>query len=115
MTEQLKEIIDNAEHAHEGMFFREFLIIPTGEKYGGLWGENGFDKMIILAGELDEDKWAIVTNYSDAFNIINQSRSINFDVPSKYDCLRIWFDKPIELTSIASSVLSLEKFNMGDE
>lgn len=107
MTDKLKDIIANAEQAHEGFFYREFLIIPKGTKYDGIWGINGFDEMLILAGELETDKWAIVTDYSDAFNIINCGGSINFDVPSKYDCLRIWFDAPIELTSITSSVLSL--------
>lgn len=115
MTEKLKEIIDNAEHAKEGTFYKEFLIIPTGQKYDGFWGVNGYDKMLILAGELETDTWAIVTDYSDAFNIINQGRTINFDVPSKYDCLRIFFDESIELTSVGSSVLSLGKFNMEDE
>lgn len=112
MTDKLKEIIDNAEHAKEGKFYKEFLIIPTGHKYDG--GVNGFDKMLILAGNLENDEWAIVTDYSDAFNIINQGRTINFDVPSKYDCLRIFFDESIELTSVTSNVLSFGKI-VGEE
>lgn len=114
MTDKLKEIINNAEHAKEGTFYNEFLIIPTGQKYDGFWGVNGFDKMLILAGHLENDEWAIISDYSDAFNIINQGRTINFDVPSKYDCLRIFFDKSIELTSVGSSVLSIGKI-VGEE
>lgn len=111
MTDKLKDIIDNAKHAKEGTFYTEFLIIPTGQKYEEV---NGFDKMLILAGHLENDEWAIVTDYSDAFNIFNQGRTINFDVPSKYDCLRIFFDEPIELTLVGSSILSIGKI-VGEE
>lgn len=113
MTEKLKEIIKNAKHIEEGTF-KEFLIIPTGEKYDGFWGENGFDEMIILAGNYNNGEWYLLTNFSDTFNILpfnpfHRMFGINFDSPSDYGCLRVFFDNPIEIESVASSVIARPK------
>ncbi len=39
MNEKLQEIINNAVPKSSGQF-DEFLIVPTGEKYDGFWGEK---------------------------------------------------------------------------
>lgn len=107
MTEKLKEIIEKAVHKDSGTF-NEFLIVPTGEKYDGFWGENGFDQMILLAKEKVENEWCILTNYSDAFHLINLE-TINFDIPSDLNCVRVWSDVPLEINGVASSVIAYGK------
>lgn len=107
MTEKLKEIIEKAVHKDSGTF-NEFLIVPTGEKYDGFWGENGFDKMILLAKQRDEKDYCILTNYSDSFHLI-KIYSVNFDIPSDLNCVRVFLDKPIEINSVASSVIGYGK------
>ena len=107
MTEKLKEIIEKAEVKESGIF-NEFLIVPTGEKYDGFWGVNGFDKMILLAKKRDESEWCILTTYSDSFHLI-YIHSVNFDIPSDLNCLRVLLDELIEINTVASSVMGYGK------
>lgn len=107
MTEKLKEIIEKAEVKESGIF-NEFLIVPTGEKYDGFWGVNGFDKMILLAKKRDESEWCILTTYSDSFHLI-YTHSVNFDIPSDLNCLRVFLDELIEINTVASSVMGYGK------
>lgn len=107
MTERLKEIIDNAIPKESGTF-NEFLIVPTGEKYDGFWGENVFDKMILLAKKREESEWCILTNYSDSFHLI-YIHSVNFDIPSDLNCVRVFLDESIEINTVASSVMGYGK------
>lgn len=103
MTEKLKEIIEKAERKESGTF-DEFLIVPTGEKYDGFWGVNGFDQMILLAKKKVESEWCILTNYSDSFHLI-YIHSVNFDIPSDLNCVRVFLDESIEINGVASSVI----------
>lgn len=104
MTEKLENIIEKAEHKDHGIF-DEFLIIPTGEKYDGFWGVNGYDKMILLARSNSQIDFCILTNFSDTFHIF-QAESVNFDIPSDLGCVRVFTDKPIVIhDSNLSSVI----------
>ena len=104
MTEKLEKIIEKAEHKDHGIF-DEFLIIPTGEKYDGFWGVNGYDKMILLARSNSQIDFSILTNFSDAFHIF-QAENVNFDIPSDLGCVRVFTDKPIVIhDSNVSSII----------
>ena len=103
MTEKLKEIIEKAERKESGTF-DEFLIVPTGEKYDGFWGVNGFDQMILLAKKKVESEWFILTNYSDSFHLI-YIHSVNFDIPSDLNCVRVFLNESIEINGVTSSVI----------
>lgn len=107
MTERLKEIIDNAIPKESGTF-NEFLIVPTGKKYDGFWGENGFDKIVLLARQRGEENFCILTDYSDSFHLIN-IYSVNFDIPSDLNCVRLFLDNPIEINGVASSIMGYGK------
>lgn len=107
MNEKLQEIINNAVPKSSGQF-NEFLIVPTGEKYDGFWGVNGFDKMILLAKKREEKDFCILTNYSDAFHLI-KIRSVSFDIPSELNCVRVFLDETIEINDVASSVIGYGK------
>lgn len=110
MNKKLKEIIEKAQHKETGAY-NQFLIIPTGEKYDGFLGINGFNKMIILAGNQGQEDWFILTNYSDAFHLLNPPQGISFDCPTDLNCIRLFSDKPIEIMSVASSVLAKSASN----
>lgn len=103
MTDKLKQIIDKAEFKYEGIF-NEFLIIPTGKEYDLFWGKNGFDQMLILAGNYEKEQWYCLTNFSDAFHLLN-IRDVNFDVPHDLGCLRVFSYYPIKVLGGSSSVL----------
>lgn len=107
MTERLKEIIENAVYKDSGIF-NEFLIVPTGAKYDGFWGENGFNKMVLLARQRGEQDFCILTDYSDSFHLI-KIHSVNFDIPSDLNCVRVFLDESIEFHGVASSVIAYGK------
>lgn len=109
MTEELKDLMYTAERAHTGRY-SDFLIASVGEAYSGFWAGsegNGFNNMVVLAGDFNEDYWVILSPLQcDALNIIGLSRLGVIDVPTKYDCIRIHFEEPIEIMSVASSILA---------
>ena len=96
MTDKLKELIKNAPIKRSGVFF-EFMLIPTGKRYNGTFGENGFNRCLLLGKcNVADDTWYKITDYADALwfrNIPN----VNFDIPNIYNAVRFWFDTPIEI------------------
>lgn len=110
MTEKLKQIIDNAIPKTSGTF-NEFLIVPTGEKNDGFWGENGFNKIVLLAKQIGEENFCILTDYSDSFHLFN-IHSVNFDIPSDLNCVRLFLNEPIEINGGTSSIIGYAKENL---
>lgn len=90
--------------AYEGESYCEFLIIPKEKKYDGFWGENGYNEILILAGSLDKHEWKIVSSDSDVLNLMNL-KNANFDVPTDYECLRLFFVHSVEITSTLSACM----------
>lgn len=102
MTNKLKKLIKNAEKVDKGMF-REFLIVPTEEPYG----DNGYNKLIILAKDLKSERWVRVSKPAcDSFQIMGYIKVNCVDVPEEYACTRIFFGMPLEVVLTESSVLA---------
>lgn len=98
MKKALKELIENAPVKRTGKFVE--LMFVDGGKYGGFYGKNGFDKMIVLGRDADEDiTWyKIVTEKDecDKFDIYSKIMSkrapgFNLDIITVYGAPRIWF------------------------
>ena len=109
MTEELKQIIDNANYTEHGVY-SDFLFISMNEAYNGLWaayGANGFNNMIVLAGDLAKNEWVRLSlNQCDSFNIMGLSYLGVIDVPTHLDCIRVHFKKPLQILISASSIMS---------
>lgn len=109
MTKELRQLIATAERKESGIY-QDFLIASMGEEYSGLWAGsegNGFNNMLVLAGDFLEDKWIVLSQANcDALNIFGLVRLGVIDVPTKYGCIRIHFDEPIEIMIAASSILA---------
>lgn len=103
MRKKLKEIIESAPQTKSGTF-DEFLIVPSGEQYDGFWGRNGFNNIILLAKRREEATFNILTNYSDVFVLLN-IHSVNIDIPTELNCVRVFLDKPIKIHDVTSSVI----------
>ena len=110
MTEELKQLIATAERAKrvDSGSYKDFLIASMGEAYSGLWAGsegNGFNNMLVLAGDFIEDKWVMLSQRDcDALNLFGLSYLGVVDVPTKYDCIRLHFESPIKIATIASSI-----------
>ena len=97
MTEQLKELIENAPIKRSGIFIN--LLVCSNGKYDGFWGENGYDNIILLGYDLETKQYYKITDKADVFNafqfhdLANQISlgSFNMDIPNEYGVPRIWF------------------------
>lgn len=106
MTEKLKRLVATAKRKASGCY-SDFLIISMGEAYSGFWGANGFNNMLVLAGNFLEDEWVILSRMQcDSINILGKSYLSVVDVPEKYDCIRLHFENPIEVISSESTILT---------
>lgn len=95
MNKKIKELIESAPISREGTF-NNFLIIPSGEKYNGVWGKNGYNNIILLGKKLTDAKWYNITESADSV-MFSKIRNVNFDIPSDTNCVRFWFDEPIRI------------------
>ena len=95
MTDEIKKLIASAPIRREG-YFSSFLIIPSGEKYGGFWGENGYNNIILLGGNCEG--WFNITDSADSV-MFSGIKHINFDVPNENNSVRFWFDEPIYINN----------------
>lgn len=103
MNENLKELIDKAQSVNYGVF-NEFLIIPSGRKYDGFWGVNGYNHIIVLAKKFEEKEWLKLTDSSDVISFLH-STSVNIDIPTEYNCVRVFFNNPITINDVNSSII----------
>ena len=97
MTDKLKELIEKAPVKRKGTF-KNFMIVSNGA-YDGIWGENGFNSIILLGLDVETGEYVKITDYADVFNIYNVGESVGFnlDVPTEYGVPRIWFGKFITI------------------
>jgi len=95
LKEELKELIKNAPVKRSGTF-SGFFIVPSGEEYDGFFGKNGYNNIILLGLETDSRKWCRITESADALSFIGM-HSLNFDIPTEYNSVRCWANKPIKI------------------
>ena len=97
MTDKLKELIKKAPVKRKGTF-KNFMIVSNGV-YDGIWGENGFNSIILLGLDVETEEYVKITDYADVFNIYDvcQSVGFNLDIPTEYGVPRIWFSKFITI------------------
>ena len=109
MTEELKKLIATAKRAKINESYKDFLIASMGEEYSGFWAEdggNGFNNMLVLAGDFDQDKWVVLSQRQcDAINLFGMAKLGVVDVPTKYDCIRLHFNQPFKIKMIASAII----------
>lgn len=100
----LKKITEKAGVVHGGVY-DEFILVPTDEPYDGFWGNNGYNCIQVYARRTGhmEDFVRLDMGCSDAF-WIRGIRSMTFDVPTEYPCIRFIVDEPIEIYSQLSTI-----------
>lgn len=118
MKKALKELIENAPVKRTGKFV-ELMLLSNG-KYNGFYGKTGFDKMIVLGRNADNDNtwYKIVTEVDecDKFDIYSEDMrkldcNFNLDIMTLYGVPRIWFsgmyfdiDYTIQLSSLVAKL-----------
>lgn len=109
MKKKLKELINNVEEKRSGEF--EYLMFVSKGKYKGFWGENGFDNMLILGFDWNDQKWyKIADAQTDIFDIYNSCGCFKVDIESEFGIPRIYFPSKnfkINYDGISSCVAEL--------
>ena len=91
MNKYLKDFIKYCPIQKSGIF-SELMFISNG-RYDGFYGKNGYDNIMILGKLPCCCEWRTVSNYGDAFILINESGyNMSLDINSKLKVPRIWFD-----------------------
>lgn len=93
MTEQLKELIENAPLKTVGVYDK--LMFVSNGIYDGFWGANGYDHILVLGWERETNTWYRISAYGDKFDIYKTNSAFNLDIPTDYGVPCIWFNKPI--------------------
>jgi len=104
MKKALKELIENASLKRDGKF-RAFLTIPNGI-YDGFWGKNGYDNILFLGRDCEDNKWYLIADKIDAIHFHNPP-SLNWEIDSKYGVPSFWSFIPIEVhyDGLTSSII----------
>lgn len=109
MKKALKELIEGAEVRKVGYF--DLLMFVSNGVYDGFWGKNGYDKILILGYDKNEEKWYKVSDNGDIFNIYRVGyNSFDVEIDSRFGVPTIWFNKPVyidnsmELSSVTGAL-----------
>lgn len=104
MTNKLKAIIAKAKPGDYGLY-DEFLVIPTNKPYNGFFGPNGYNNLIILGRKLrsGEEFKRLCLDECDVLWL--QTYSVNIDVPTDLECIRIWLDRPVCISDTSISTI----------
>lgn len=98
MKKKLKELIESAESRLAGKY-DAFLIVSENKPYNGFYEKTGYNFMTVLGFDGDDGKWYKVSiNYSDVMTTYDKM-SWNIDIPTEYNCVRIWFSHPVYINS----------------
>lgn len=91
MTKAQKELLANCEPYKDGTPFDTVILIPTGKKYDGFWGENGYNQILVVCLDKETGKYYKCgdTYQVDVVHLENLG-NINIDVPKESNCIRIF-------------------------
>lgn len=95
MKKALKDLIEQSPWKRKGVF-RNLMLVSNGV-YDGFWGKNGYNNILILGFDVDDNKYYKITESADVFNIMDipERNTFNVEIPTEYGVPRIWFTHPI--------------------
>lgn len=103
MKKAVKEFIEKAVPLKSEVF-QELFIIDSEKAYDGFWGKNGFNDIILIGRAPKSEEYELITNYSDAIWFYRSYRGCTIDIPNKTGVIRLYFDTPIKIQSLLSTV-----------
>ena len=104
MTKKAKQLIDAAKPYDPKIPLWGIHIIPDG-KYTGFFGENGFDRMVLVGEDQNTNLYLINKAVQvDVISLLDCEGIRSIDIPSETGCVRICFYQPIAITKLLSSI-----------
>lgn len=101
MTKKQKDFIAKAK-PRTSTKFKCLYIADKGTLYGGFWGKNGYNNMVII-GQNADDEYELIADYSDVV-WIREIGDVNIDIANKNGMMRLWSSgKMLDLTHALSA------------
>lgn len=104
MKKAVKEFIEKAVPL-KSKAFQELFIIDSEKIYDGFWGKNGYNKIILIGRPPKGEEYELITDYSDAIVFSQPCSGCTIDIPRSTGIVRLWWDKPIKIESLLSTVM----------
>lgn len=104
MKKAVKEFIEKAVPL-KSKAFQELFIIDSEKVYDGFWGKNGYNKIILIGRPPKGEEYELITDFSDAIVFSQSCSRCTIDIPSSTGIVRLWWDKPIKIESLLSTVM----------
>ena len=107
MNKACKELIEKA-RTYTNQELKTLYIINSNKRYSGFWGKNGYNSLIVLGETKDGIFYNLTKDYNDT-DVVNiqqlfANENCNIDISGKYNCVRVWFNKPVIRQYVMSSL-----------
>ena len=100
MKKAVRELIAKAvPRVHDK--FMELYVIDSEKKYGGTYGVNGYNNIILIGRARGCAEYELITDWSDAIHIFEGS--VNIDINSRNGIVRLWSDSGFKIDGAAYS------------
>ena len=109
MTKKLKAFIDSAKPYTPDVKLWGIHIIPDG-KFVGLFGaENGYDKMILVGEDQNQNYYLINKAVQvDVMSFLDCEGVRSIDIPNATGCIRVLFYQPVCITKLLSAIQPID-------
>lgn len=91
MTKKQKAFIEKATKERTHDTYVCLFIADTGKEYGGIWGKNGYNNIVII-GQAEDGTLELITDWSDVFRS-PQPTDLNIDIQTSNGFVRLWSDR----------------------
>ena len=112
MNKYQKELIAKCKPYPLGTPFHNLYIIPSGKKYNGFWGKNGFNKIYLVCSvhkpDDDDDEYYLIGQDYDVDVLQFDAILMSCDVPSETNCVRLFCvdrNKRFVINEVLSSII----------
>ena len=94
MRKGAKELIAKAVPRTHNEFF-ELYVIDSEKKYDGIFGENGYNNIVLIGRAKGCEEYELITEWSDAIHIF--SGGCDIDIAHEQGVIRLWSNKGFSL------------------
>lgn len=112
MKKALKEIIESSVLYELNTPLDFIYIINTNKLYRGFWGKNGYNNIIFIGYSRKTQQYYhfdFKEEYQrDVLNCLVPTK-FNIDIPHDLNCIKMFFDEPIALSTMPLSSFLIDK------
>ena len=81
--------------------FDNLYVIDSEKAYGGLFGKNGYNNIILIGHNNDSEEYELITDWSDVVHVFKGG--FNMDIDSDNGIVHLWSEKAFKMRGGAVS------------